>query len=75
MAVLCEEVDYKWNVVGMTEVISDSLNPEWIQTFDVTYRFHEKNKFKIAIFSVAEGSRKEVLSNHKYIGEIVFELH
>lgn len=52
MAVLCEETAGKWSVLGMTEVIKDNLNPEWIQTFDVTYRFEENNQYKLAIFSV-----------------------
>lgn len=58
MAVLCEEINNKWSVLGMTEVIKDSLNPEWIQTFDVTYKFEETNLYKLAIFSVGNESQK-----------------
>lgn len=61
MAVLCEEVNNKWSVLGRTEVIHDSLNPEWIQTFDVTYKFEEVTSYKLAIFSVNEESPKNIL--------------
>lgn len=42
MAVLCEEIRGKWSVVGMTEIIHNNLNPQWIEHFSVKYRFEEQ---------------------------------
>ena len=42
MAVLCEEIRGKWSVLGMTEVIKDSINPSWIEHFNIKYRFEEQ---------------------------------
>jgi hypothetical protein len=41
MAVLFEKRGNMWQMLGMTEVIMDSLDPEWVKCFDVPYKFEE----------------------------------
>jgi hypothetical protein len=42
MAVLYEKRGNMWQMLGMTEVIMDSLDPEWVKCFDVPYKFEEQ---------------------------------
>ena len=42
MAVLYEKKPGGYSLIGMTEVIKDNLNPEWVTCFDVSYRFEER---------------------------------
>jgi len=30
-----------WKLIGNTEIIMDSLNPEWVKCFDLEYKFEE----------------------------------
>lgn len=41
MVVLYEKKGTMWAQLGMTEVIMDSLDPEWVKCFDVPYKFEE----------------------------------
>ena len=41
MAVLYEKKGNMHTLVGLSEVIMDNLNPEWVKCFDVPYRFEE----------------------------------
>ena len=42
MAVLYEKKGTMWQMIGMTEVVMDSLEPEWVKCFDVPYKFEEQ---------------------------------
>jgi hypothetical protein len=42
MAVLYEKRGRLWSLIGMTEIIMDNLDPEWVQCFDVRYSFEEQ---------------------------------
>jgi hypothetical protein len=42
MAVLYRrESNNRWSFIGMTEIVPDSLNPEWVNCFDLPYKFEE----------------------------------
>ena len=42
MAVLYrKESNNRWSFIGMTEIVPDSLNPEWVNCFDIPYKFEE----------------------------------
>ena len=41
MAVLYEKRGNMWSQLGMTEVIMDNLDPDWVKCFDVPYKFEE----------------------------------
>lgn len=64
-----------WYEVGRTEIIKDSLNPEFIKNFQVEYRFEERQRFKIKVFDVDDFSDKAPLEKHDFIGELEFMLH
>jgi hypothetical protein len=38
---LYEKKGRSWNLIGHTEIIMDSLNPEWVKSFDLNYKFEE----------------------------------
>ena len=42
MAVLYEKRGRMEHLLGMTEVIMDNLDPEWVKCFDVPYKFEEQ---------------------------------
>tara|TARA_B110000285_G_C14749090_1_gene434367 strand:+ start:204 stop:398 length:195 start_codon:yes stop_codon:yes gene_type:complete len=39
---LYEKKGNVWQCQGQTEVIMDSLDPEWVKAFDVPYKFEEQ---------------------------------
>ena len=42
MVVLYEKKGNMWQQIGITEVIMDNLDPEWVKAFDVAYKFEEQ---------------------------------
>ena len=52
MAVLFEKRGTMWQQIGMTEVIMDNLDPEWVKAFDVAYKFEEQQEFKVVVYDV-----------------------
>jgi hypothetical protein len=41
-----------WQCHGQTEVIMDSLDPEWVKAFDVPYKFEEQQVFKAVVYDI-----------------------
>jgi hypothetical protein len=71
MAVLYENKGRnKWDLVGTTEVIDKSLNPEWKKSFDVPYKFEVQQLFKIDVYHVYDHKRLSNLEVHDKISEI-----
>jgi hypothetical protein len=52
MAVLYRFSESRWIEVGRTEVVRDSLSPEFIKNFQVEYKFEERQRFKVKVFDV-----------------------
>jgi hypothetical protein len=52
MAVLYEKRGNMWQMLGMTEVIMDNLDPEWVKCFDVPYKFEEQQLFKVIVYDI-----------------------
>lgn len=52
MVVLFEKRGNMWQMLGMTEVIMDNLNPEWVKDFQVPYKFEEVQNFKVAVYDI-----------------------
>jgi hypothetical protein len=53
MAVLYrKESNNRWSFIGMTEIVPDSLNPEWVNSFDLPYKFEETQLFKVIVYDV-----------------------
>ena len=50
-----------WHELCRTEVVMDNLNPKFIKSFTVEYRFEERQKFKVAVYDVDDFSEKASL--------------
>ena len=48
--VLWEQKGAQRKKCGQTECILDSLNPEFVTTLDVNYRFEESQKFVVEVY-------------------------
>lgn len=44
-------------MLGMTEVVSDSLSPTWIKSIDVDYMFEEQQNFMVEIYDVDDPNK------------------
>lgn len=79
MAVLYEKKGrgsrHLWSQIGMTEVIMDNLDPEWVKCFDVPYKFEEKQTFKVVVYDVDDVQQLQNLAVHALVGEAEFTLH
>ena len=64
-----------WQQIGMTEVIMDTLDPEWVQCFDVPYKFEEKQVFKVVVYDIDDFKQLHNLAIHDFVGEVEFTLH
>ena len=49
---IVEEMDHRkqWVEVGRSEIIQNSLNPEWVTRFKYTYKFEESQKIRVKIY-------------------------
>jgi hypothetical protein len=54
----------------MTEVIHNSLNPEWIKSFDVPYKFEVHQLFKIIVYDVDDFQNLTNWGGHDKVGEV-----
>ena len=75
MAVLHEKRGNMWSMIGMTEVIMDNLNPEWVKCFDVPYKFEEQQVFKVTVYDIDDFQNLTAWSSHDLVGELEFSLH
>ena len=64
-----------WEEVGRTEIIEDSLNPEFVTPIELVYYFEENQKFKIVAYDADQFDERRLdLSKANYIGESEFEI-
>eukprot|EP00347_Sterkiella_histriomuscorum_P017569 403348833 len=64
-----------WNEIGRTEVVMDNLNPKFIKSFSVEYKFEERQRFKVSVYDVDDFSNNASLANHDFVGSAEFQLH
>jgi hypothetical protein len=62
-------------MLGMTEVIMDNLNPEWVKDFQVPYKFEEVQYFKAIVYDVDDYDNVRNWDKHDLVGELEFTLH
>ena len=62
------------NLVGMTEFVTDNLNPKWIKSFDVEYGISNISSYKVKIYDIDNPSKLNDLSQHEFMSEIDFKL-
>ncbi len=72
---LYEKKGRSWNLIGHTEIIMDSLNPEWVKSFDLNYKFEEQQFFKAVVYDVDDFQNIFNFEKHDFIGEVEFNLH
>ncbi|XGW30831.1 hypothetical protein V3C99_009637, partial [Haemonchus contortus] len=58
----------KWTKLGHTEVVWDSLDPEFVRKIPCDYIFEERQKMKFEIYDVDSTSSK--LSSHDFLGSM-----
>ena len=75
MAVLYEKRGTMWALLGMTEVIMDNLDPEWVKCFDVPYKFEEVQQFKVTVYDIDDFDQLRAFDKHSLVGELEFSLH
>ena len=49
-------------------MISDSLDPKWVQSIEVDYFFEEQQIFLLKVYDVDEGDNLENLNKHDFLG-------
>ena len=59
----------------MTEVISDNLAPQWVKSFDVQYKFEQRENYKVEVYDVDDMNNLHALEKHDYVGCLEFALH
>lgn len=75
MVVLSEKRGNMWQIIGMTEVIMDNLDPDWVKCFDVPYKFEEQQVFKATLYDIDDFNDLKNFSKHDLIGSTEFTLH
>ena len=75
MVVLYEKKGNMWQQLGMTEVIMDNLNPEWVKCFEVPYKFEEQQNFKVIVYDIDDFDNLRAWDKHDLVGELEFTLH
>lgn len=75
MAILQEKKGTMWREVGTTEIIMDSLNPEWVASFDVQYKFEENQAFKVYVYHIGDPANPRNMTGNQKVGELEFSLH
>ena len=75
MVVLWEKRGNMWQLLGITEVIMDNLDPEWVKCFDVPYKFEEQQLFKAVVYDIDDFQNLKAWDKHDLVGEIEFTLH
>ena len=58
----------EWLEYGRTELISDSLNPQWQKKFIMDYKFEERQMLKFAVYDM--DSESNSLSDHDFLGSV-----
>ena len=66
---------WQWKKIGKTEVIHDSLNPEFIVKVPVDFHFERKEEYKVEVYDSDDDTQIENLARHDFIGKYQFTLH
>ena len=57
----------QWHEIGRTEMISDTLNPQWAKKFVLNYNFEARQLLKFEIYD--SDSTSKSLNQHEYLGK------
>ncbi|XP_067834196.1 copine-8-like [Heptranchias perlo] len=62
----------EWREYGRTEVIENTLNPDFVRKFVLDYFFEEKQNLRFDVYNV--DSRSTNISKHDFLGQIFVTL-
>ncbi|WKY04556.1 hypothetical protein Q1695_005510 [Nippostrongylus brasiliensis] len=62
----------RWQEIGRTETLKNTLNPEWATQIRVEYLFEEKQTMRFEVYDI--DSKSAQLSAHDFVGRIECEL-
>lgn len=75
MCILYKKAGQLWQKIGQTEMISDTLNPEFVQKITVDFHFEQSERFKVEVYDVDDEKNLNNLAGHDFIGLLEFSLH
>lgn len=75
MCVLYQKAGTVWRELGKTEVIMDSLSPQWVKNFEVAYHFEKREYYKIVVYDIDDFNNVNNYSGHDLVGELEFAIH
>jgi len=64
-----------WNKLGSTEIIYDTLNPQFVTKLTVDYNFEMQDLFKVEIYDIDDDQDVENLKKQDYMGWCEFYIH
>jgi len=65
-----------WQKLGTTEVIHDTLNPQFVKKILVDFHFEQSEVYKVEVYDSDDDSQQtQDLSKHDFIGSLTFQLH
>ena len=53
----------------------DNLNPQWVRSFDLAYKFEERQRLRFHVYDVDNFEENVPLSAHDFIGTVELLLH
>ena len=53
----------------------DTLDPEWVKSFQVQYYFEKREYYKAVVYDVEDFNKPNNFESHDLVGEIEFSLH
>ena len=54
-----KNIDEQWEQIGLTEIIHDNLNPQFVKKIIVDYHFEEQEHFKAEVYD-SENANQEL---------------
>ena len=74
--VMFKQVGNVWQQIGKTEVIHDTLNPQFVTKVAVDFHFEQSERFKVEVYDSDDDSQQtKNLSAHDFIGSLEFSMH
>ena len=64
-----------WKKLDRTEIIHDSLNPQFVTKITVQYNFEQNNLYRVEIYDVDDDKNLENTKLHDPLGYLEFTLH
>jgi hypothetical protein len=53
----------------------DNLNPQWVKSFDLHYKFEKREFYRVDVYDVEDFENPNQLDKHDFVGSLEFALH